>query len=354
MTATRACSGLSLAICLLVSLLATPLWSVADTTLFGEDQPLELELRIDRYALCRRADQVGCEDVPAQLILRTSDESRETLAIRVRTRGEWRLDRSNCSYPPLFLLFGHDTPGTVFEGQDLLPMTTQCRSRGGRYKDWVLREYLAYRIYQLLSDKSVRTRLVRVTWTEPSGNDRSGPYYSFLAEHFRSMAARNNAKILDVDRIDLDTIDPMEMATLDLFQFMIGNTDWSVVGVHNILPIRDISAVGKAGVAGVPFDFDFSGLVFASYADPPPGLPIISTRQRLYRGFCDPAIDWDVLFARFQAIRAQVFDLLEQLPGISSIGRRGARKFLSGFYAILDDPRRRQDRIIGSCRARKF
>lgn len=324
--------------------------AATETSLFTEDRPLDLELHVDLDALCRKADQLPCRDVPARLVHRAPDGTTELLPIRVRTRGDWRLDPRHCTYPPLFILFDENAAGSLFEGQDMLPMTPQCRSRRGRYKDWVLREHLAYQIYQQLTDKSVRTRLVRVTWAEPSGDDPEGPYWAFLAEHFRAMAARNGAEILDLETLELDTTDPTEIATLALFQFMIGNTDWSFVRLHNILPIRDLAATGNSGVTAVPFDFDFSGLVYAKYAGPPPHLPITSTRQRLYRGFCNTAIDWDAVFAQFQAIRPQVFERLENLPELSASGLRGSRKFLKGFYQVIDDPERRQKTIIDNCR----
>lgn len=326
----------------------------AETSLFTDDGPLDLEIRIDLKALCRSADQAKCRDVPARLIDRKQDgDGSEGISLLVRTRGEFRLDDSNCAYPPLFLKFDDSTKDTVFEEQTVLPMTPQCRASGGRYRDWVLREYLAYRIYQLLTDKSVRTRLARITWAMPSGDDTAGPYYAFFAEHFRSMAARNHAELLDAKEIDLDATDPMEQATLDLFQFMIGNTDWSALELHNIIAIRDLTTASNSAITAVPFDFDFSGLVYARYAGPPPNLPIRSTRERLYRGFCHPAIDWEALFERFQTIRPQVFKLAESLAGQSRAGKRGTRKFLQGFYKVLDDPRRREEEIIGKCRTKQ-
>jgi hypothetical protein len=340
--------------CLALCMLAALPWSSAvypaETALFTDKAPLDFELRIDLDALCRELDQVGCEDVSATLIYRPREGGEEQFSIDVRTRGEWRLNRWNCKYPPLFLVFGDDTPGTLLEGQDLLPLTTHCSSRNRRYQDYVLREYLAYQIYQMLTEKSVRTRLVRIRYADPSGRHRYGPYFAFLSEHFRSMADRNHARILKVDSIELSETDPMEMATMDLFQYMIGNTDWSALALHNILPIRALAATAPTVVSPVPFDFDFSGLVSAEYATPPPDLPIKSTRQRYYRGFCNPAIDWDALFAQFQDIRPQVFDLLDELPGITRPGRRSTRAFLKDFYSTLGNPERRQKRIVDACR----
>lgn len=351
MIATRTAATALLALLLFAALLIAPEMAASETPLFTEVRPLELELRVDQDALCRKAHRVDCKDTPAVLVHHAPDGSSTALSVRLRTRGEWRLDPSNCTYPPLFIIFGDDARGSLFEGQHLLPMTNQCRGRGGTYKDWVLREYLAYRMYQLLTDKSVRTRLARVGWTDPSGGHLSEPHWSFLAEHFRDMAERNDAELLDIDVLDLDNTDAMELATMELFQYMIGNVDWSALKLHNIQAIRNLAAPADSAVTAVPFDFDFSGLVAARYAGLPPGLPIRSTRQRLYRGFCHPSLDWDRLFANFLSIRPQVFELLDTLPDLSSSRRRATRRYLQDFFEIIESPGRRERHIINHCRS---
>ena len=94
---------------------------------------------------------------------------------------------------------------------------------------------------------------------------------------------------------------------------MIGNTDFSALAQHNIMLLR----TPDGRVTPLPYDFDFSGLVDADYAGPPPGLGLHSVRHRLYRGFCHPGLDWDALFQKFRDKRMQVFELLESTPGLS-------------------------------------
>jgi hypothetical protein len=100
----------------------------------------------------------------------------------------------------------------------------------------------------------------------------------------------------------------------------------------------------------LPFDFDFSGLVAAKYAGPDPRLPLQSNRQRLYRGFCYPGLDWDELFRKFIAEKAKVFELLDETPGLTKRAQKSTRKFLKEFYKILDSPKLRQKNIVGACR----
>jgi hypothetical protein len=131
-----------------------------------------------------------------------------------------------------------------------------------------------------------------------------------------------------------------------VFQYLIGNTDWSAVYGHNIMTLR--TAAGA--VSAVPFDFDYSGLVDAAYAGPPPGLSIRSVKERVFRGFCEPAPDWAAVFAAFAERRREIADLAAAIPGLGSRERARATLYIEGFYAVLDSPKRRGEQIVAACR----
>jgi hypothetical protein len=201
-----------------------------------------------------------------------------------------------------------------------------------------------------LTEKSVRTRLLNISYRKNPPSRRPKRHQAFFSEHFNYMAKRNGAGVLKVGQLDLNSVEPPELAIMELFQFMIGHTDWSAVYLHNIFLIHQTDAQANGGVTAVPFDFDFSGLVSAQYATPDATMPIRNIRQRLYRGLCSPAIDWEQLFTRFQDIRSEVFKLVYTLPGLTQSSRSRTRSFLQGFYDILDSPGKREQRIIQACR----
>jgi hypothetical protein len=322
------------------------------TGLFLDDRPLEMDLFMDPRKLCRVEDKSQCQDVPARLSysVKGQEDRAIDIPLLVKTRGSWRLRRDICTIPPLFLVFPEDqtqTKGTLFAGQDVLPLTTHCSSKQGRTDDYVLKEYLAYRIYNLFSEKSVRVRLASIRYRKPNVNKLPTRHYAFFNEHFHSVAARNDVELWETPRLDTALVDSMEMATMDIFQFMIGNTDFSSLSQHNIALLR----TSEGRVTTLPFDFDFSGLVNAKYAGPDPSLPLMSNRQRLYRGFCHPDLDWDELFQRFIDEKAQVFELLDSTPGLTRRAQKSTRKYLNEFYEILDSPELRQKNIVDACRA---
>lgn len=252
-----------------------------------------------------------------------------------------------CTYPPLFVEFVEDeVVGTLFEGQFSLPLTTHCFSRRKDSAQNVLREYLAYRIYRLFSEKSVSARLAWVTYRNKSGKAESKQFPAFFTEHFESVAARNDADLFRANYISAALVDPVESTILAVFQYLIGNTDWSMLTGHNTALMRE----RDGSVSIVPFDFDFSGLVNARYAGPPPKLPIRRVTQRLYRGFCYAGLDWDSVYRLFIDRKPQVFGLIDEIAQWSKSSGRHARSFIEDFYGTLESPKKRRERIEESCR----
>ena len=177
---------------------------------------------------------------------------------------------------------------------------------------------MAYQIYNALTDKSLRARLARMTYHDTSGAPSRSTRVRVFVEHFDSLAKRHDAVVWKPERFDVLDADPVEMATLDVFEYMIGNTDWSAVFNHNVVLIRD--AAGRA--TAVPYDFDFSGLVDAEYASVAPELPIRDVKQRIFRGVCRPDTDWPRMFSAFQERRGAI----ERLTACPVCERRRRRR----------------------------
>jgi hypothetical protein len=223
-------------------------------------------------------------------------------------------------------------------------LTTHCRDRDS-YEQYVLKEYLAYRIYNLLTDESLRVRLARITYRDAADPDDRTTRFAFFTEHFDSLALRRGARVSTASAVDLAYVDPRQLATMALFQYMIGNTDWSAIHGHNTVALRGIDGA----ISVVPYDFDFSGLVDSEYAGPPPELPIRSVRQRLFRGFCNPPPDWPALAASFMSRRAAIMELPASIPELQPEQVERVSAYLGEFWASLDSESGRA-RIESACR----
>jgi len=303
-------------------------------------------LEADFKQLKKDRDQES-EDRPGRLILTGSEGYPTEITLKVRTRGNFRLNRLNCSFPPLKLdLPKGDLQGTVFDGQNKLKLVTHCRGRDD-YEQNLLEEYMAYQIYNLLTDVSFRVQLARVTYVDVNGESETETRYALLIESKKGMEARLGGMDVDVPSVHPDRFQPDAAGRMYLFQYLIGNVDWSMAYFHNVRLLQIDSQAYP-----VPYDFDWSGLVSAPYAKPHPELAhlIRTVRRRLFRGFCSDRIDYSSLADRFNEKRGEILALIHTVPGLTDRNVRSAREYVEEFYEILNDPKKVQRKILDACR----
>lgn len=306
---------------------------------------LHMQLRFDFDTFCKNPDKSKCDDVAAQIAY--EDPAGETVVIdvRLKIRGRWGGKSADCQLPALFVFFDpQDTVGSIFAGQTMLPLTTHCRHLDRRYADYTISEYLAHRIYMRLSPVSVRARLARIDYVD-TGNDKQRSRYGFFTEHFASVADRTAREFYEPELLHLNEFDQQGMARHALFQYMIGNLDWSAIKSHNVALFR----AQDGSVLPAPFDFDYSGLVSAEYASPPRSLSVNHVTTRVFRGYCLPDVEWSSLFDELASIHDEVLQEIAALPFMSSTEERRVRLWLNRFYERIETSRGREA-IITSCR----
>jgi hypothetical protein len=284
------------------------------------------------------------------------DGTERRLAIKLRTRGNYRRDKEHCDFAPIRLNFSKpEVAGTLFDGQDKLKLVTQCKTGDGAYAKVVLREYLAYRLFQQLSDVSYGVRLLRIKYVDSDGG-AGITRYGFVIEGEADVAQRNALQPVKAERLSAEEHDPARQNLVHLFEFMIGNTEYSLVNpepdkscCHN----ADIlSATGGPPYVALPFDFDFAGLVNAPYAEPNPRYPISSVRIRFYRGLCANNTLLPGTIDLFERKRDDVFRAIDELAGTSSSARRTlrwSRNYVDAFYYVIEDPDRVQQELLDKC-----
>lgn len=313
--------------------------------LFSSQDPLTLTLRADFDALDDDRSQ-ETQDRPGTLLAEAPGGEWMELPVGVRTRGNFRLRRSTCSFPPLRLDFDKDSlGGTVFQGQNRIKLVTHCRD-GEDDEQNLLQEFLVYRIHGLLTDASFQVRLARVTYEDTSGERQPVTRFAFFLEDDDAVAARLGGRRLEVAQAHPAQFDGEAAARMALFQYMVGNTDWSMPYFHNVEVIR--TADGRH--LPVPYDFDWTGLVNAPYARPDPSLPIRTVRDRLYRGFCRADVDFGALFTEFRDAREAVMALVREQAGLAGDSEEEVLDYLEDFYEMLESEGRARQVVEGSCR----
>jgi hypothetical protein len=300
--------------------------------LFEATTPLRLRLAAD-FGAINRDRGTKKDEHPGVLTLYGESGDSTRLDVTLRTRGHFRL--RTCQYAPLKVTFDKgDARGTVFARQKSLKLVVQCRG-GSRWSDYLLEEYLLYRVYGLFTERSFRVRLVDVTYEEPGGKHEPETRRGFFVEDDDRMARRNRADVLEQQGISQDETDFAQMSLLGVFQYLVGNTDWSVAALHNIVLIRDSTGVAYA----VPYDFDWSGVVAPPYANPDARLPIRTVRERLFRASCRRPEQLTGVLAQFNARRDSIYALYRGQAGLDPGRVRQALRYYDEFYRTINDPR---------------
>ncbi len=314
--------------------------------LFASNETLHFTLVADFNDIHKDRKQESDYE-PAELFFGPAAADVDGLELKIKTRGRYRLKRSTCKYPPLRLNFPKKSvEGTVFEGQDKLKLVTHCQDRDS-YEVNLVEEYLVYRIYNLLSDISFRVRLARITYVDARGKDDPVVRYGFLIEDEDAMAARLGGLLAEAPAVSPYDYDSEGAALVTVFQYMVGNTDFSLVHFHNIKLFRGAGFTHFP----IPYDFDWSGLVDARYAKPDPLFNTRSVRQRVFRGFCRPDVDFSAIFADIAERRAAIDELIANQEGLDRRSRDRLTEYLDEFFETIGKPREADRHIIGACRS---
>jgi hypothetical protein len=338
-------------------LLAAPLTALAQEEapkppkLFELDSTLSATLTGPWRAIMRNKDSE--ERFPGTLAYTTHDGRQHTLQVEYQTRGLTRRDKI-CEFPPLKIYFDKKAnKGTEFRGQSSLKLVSFCQT-DKRFEQYNLLEYLAYRIYNLITPYSFRVRALEANYRDENSRSWDVTRFSFLIEDIDDVADRHDLQELSIDSLTPDELDPEQTANFAVFQYLIGNVDWAATAgpgggdcCHNG---KLIGKKEERPVFAIPYDFDSSGLVDAHYATPPPQLGIRDLKQRVYRGFCAHNAQLPATVERFRQQSEATLELVDSLEKLSGRSRGMARRFIEAFYKDLDSPDFMQEKLIDKCR----
>ena len=258
--------------------------------------------------------------------------------VETRARGKYR--RRICEFPPLKLKFSkNDLKAGGLKKDNELKLVTHC-IESKESKEYVFREYLVYQLYSILSDINFRTQLIRITYID-SKTKKKNRHYGMLIEGEETLEDRFNAKVCDdCYNLGKENFDSINLNVNDLFQYMIGNTDYSVPLIRNnkIFQLEDSSHFFV-----VPYDFDFSGLVNAPYAVPKSQYGMTSIRQRLFTGSATEEQELKAAKALFLSKKEEMISTVKDFEDLNKSSRKDITDFLDTFFQYL-----KEGEVIGS------
>ncbi|MBA3667628.1 MAG: hypothetical protein H0W65_07890 [Sphingomonas sp.] len=318
--------------------------------LFASDDPIRVTITGPIGAIARAAEN---STTPREATLAIGGTS-ETYPIRLSARGISRRTKVTCQFPPLRVDFtGRPAETSLFAGQRRLKLVTHCRSNAA-FQQHTLLEYSGYRILNLLDPLSFRARLALVTYLEADGRPVT-QRIGFFLEDKNDVASRNGYYPANVgDRISFAQLDPRRAARIAMFQYMIGDLDWAMIAgprgegcCHNVRLLT--AAPDRLPYHPITYDFDYSGLVDASYAVPPEGFHISSVRNRVYRGYCRHNGDALAVAAEFRAKRHQIEAIFGQIPQMEQRTRAKAVAYLARFFDEIATDDSVRSKILNHC-----
>lgn len=312
--------------------------------LFRATDPVVMSLTADFKTVFKDRDSMSTKQYPATLKYLNEKGDTITLDVKLETRGHYRL--RTCAISPLKVVFDKEkTKGTLLGGEGSLKLTTHCQ-KGDRYTQNVYVEYSAYGMYNALTPISLQARLATVTWLDPKDPAFTITRPGFWTEDDDGMAKRNKGKILMQQGGRPSEMDPRQMALTDLFQYLLGNTDHSLMMLHNYRIVQTDTSTSYFPMA---YDFDWSGLVDAPYARPDFRLPIKRVTDRFYRGGCHPPDLIATTIGEFKAKKEAIYGVLRGIKDLTPARLKEAESFLDDFFKTIDDPGAVRREIMRVC-----
>ncbi len=296
---------------------------------FSDDKLILMSLTTD----IKKLQQEKKLDVyqPANVSLHFPDSTAITEDIRVSARGHFR--RDYCTIPPISLNF-HNPTSPRLNPLGKLKLVIGCGT-SSEDEQLIFKEYLIYKIYNLLEEKSFRARLLKVNYTDTRGKLKPFSQYAFLIEDDDDMAARNNCIQKKVKNVLTENTDRKTMTKVAVFEYFISNTDWSVPNDHNAKLIFS-KANEQALPFVVPYDFDHSGLVNADYALPSEIIGTEKVTERVYRGFPRSMEELELVFDLFRSKKDNIYSLINNFALLKEKTRKSMTGYLDEFYKIIN------------------
>ncbi|MEO8819457.1 MAG: hypothetical protein ABI267_07650 [Ginsengibacter sp.] len=304
-----------------------------DNVKFFEDTSvLNVTIKTDMVKVFRQKEKTGAK-FPANFSVQFENGSQINEPIVLEIRGHFR--KNFCYIPPLKVIFKNKKT-SVLKPLGALKLVNQCKTPE-MYQQYLVSEFLVYKMFNLLTDKSLRVRLLNLKLIDSTGRKKTIDENAFLMENEKRFAKRNNFTVLKTDKVKYNLTDRRQMTLVDLFEYMIGNTDWGVSVGHNVQLFHSKND-SFALTYVVPYDFDYSGFVNTDYSSPAPNLNISSVRERIYRGFPRSLNEINEALAIFKKQQENMYALINNCNLLTSKTKRSLTGYLDGFFEIIKKP----------------
>lgn len=267
--------------------------------------------------------------------------------VKIKARGVSR--KSYCLFPPIKMKFGDESfSDPYFNAINNQKIVTHCKP-GNEYEQNLLKEYLVYKVYNLITSFSYRTRLLKVTYLDDKGKMKPIEKFAFVVEEEKIIAERNNAFYIKEDHLSMSHINEDCLLRLSLFQFMIGNPDWSISGLHNVSLLKS-KAMDKPLPYAMPYDFDYTGFVNPTYANKDSNSGLMNVTERKFKGICSDADTYHRMIGQYNSKKGEILLTINEFDLLKDKTRNHLEGYIEEFYQLINLPAFYDDYILPNCK----
>ena len=309
----------------------------SQTPLFTDDDPINLTLAVDLKGLMEDRKDTVPEYRDARVSLNEASTVRD-IAAKIKVGGNFRKNPQNCVFPPFRLRFEDEqTKGSLFAGNRKLKLVAPCV-----FESHVLKEYLVYKMYQIIAPEALYVRLANITLVDQTDTKQIKEFTGFFIEDDKLVAERTGTMVYK-DKLEIQNFQRAHLTKLAIFQYAIGNRDWDLVLEKNIKKLKK----GEEFLA-LPYDFDFTGIVAPPYVIDLMGsdinsmrsfLPLCRTKEEILvalEPFTEGCVAWEQLIKGFQL-----------LPNAEKIKMN---RYIKVFSRQLKKPEKLAERLAKRCK----
>ncbi len=335
----KICYTFILATCFLTVLLS-PATAQHSKGLFEGTSILTLNLTTDIQKIQADRD-IDPKYHDAKIAGISEDGTTYDMKVQVKARGNFRRSDGTCIFPPLRVRFSKNDTLGPFEGNKKLKLVTHCQK-----DEYILREYMIYKVFQQLTEHSLRVRLCKITYHDSEEVLDPETHYAFFIESVESVAERLGGQLLPEDSVvSFDQIHREQLTLVHVFQYMIGNPDHSPERQKNtkLIYFND----PEKPLLPIPYDFDFSLAVDASYTKLGAG-KLFSKRR--FKRLCRSEEEFLACFERLEGAKKTILTLYKEDSLLNKESKGQATKCIKDFFKIIKSSKKVKEVFLDSCK----
>jgi hypothetical protein len=250
-----------------------------------------------------------------------------SFSVNINLRGKYR--RRMCGFPPLKLNFNKsELSDNGLSKADEYKLVTHCLE-GEEGDVNMVKEFLAYQFYQQISPLSYRSKLLKITYQDTKSDDKIVGMAILLEDKSSFEKRYDLSEMKDTFNLPRSNFDDNNFRTHGLFQYLMGNVDWSTAISKN-MDIYKSKENGKMFI--VPYDFDFSGFVNVSYAVPNKDYNQKKIRDRLLLEADESDSLYQSEIQKFIALKPSFINLIKKQKGLEMDVKIDLENYIHSFY----------------------